>query len=53
MRLWAASTQWMLGPGCNATTLPATGAPLLLVPYEGLRADTGAQLRRVLEFVGV
>jgi hypothetical protein len=52
MHLWASSVGHMLGPACNATRLAATGAPLMLMTYEALRADTPTTLARVLQFVG-
>ena len=52
MHLWASSVGHMLGPACNATALAATGAPLMLLTYEALRADTPNTLARVLQFVG-
>lgn len=52
MHLWASSVGHMLGPACNATALAATGAPLMLLTYEALRADTPTSLARVLQFVG-
>jgi hypothetical protein len=52
MKLWAESMRVMLGPSCRSTALPSSGAPVLTVAYEELKADREAALRRILPFLG-
>jgi hypothetical protein len=53
MKVWAESARVMLGPACDRGTLATTGAPVLRVAYEDLKAGREAALATILDFLGM